>query len=113
MEAIAISNGYMAGKVYVVWEVPHDNITGYEIYRDDICIASSLIEEGDKFVAPTIFDHDHQTNLFKKDSHFKLMFVDEKVSRYQEYKYQIVASRLSDGTLVESIKSNPIYVTAQ
>lgn len=113
MQAIAISNGYMSGKVYVIWEIPHDKITGYEVYRDGVCIASSLIDDGDEFVPPTMFDHDHQTNLFKKDSHFKLMFVDENVNRYQEYKYQVIATRLNDGVPVEDIESNPVFVTAQ
>ena len=34
MQVRAISNGYTTGKVYVIWEIPHDKITGYEIYRN-------------------------------------------------------------------------------
>ena len=114
MRAIAISNGYMSGKVYIVWEIPHDKITGFEVKRNDAVIASSSTEDKNIFVSPTMFDHDHQTNLFKKDSHFKLMYVDENVHRYQEYKYSVVAKRLdSENNLIEEVISNPIFITVQ
>jgi len=115
MQAIAISNGYTTGKVYVIWEIPHDKINGYEIYRDGKLIASSLNKDGDKeFVPPTMFDHDHQTNLFRKDSRNKLMYVDENVYTYQNYKYEVTAFRRDENeVIVETISSEPIYVTAQ
>lgn len=115
MKTIAISNGYVTGKVYVIWEIPHDKINGFEIYRDGNLIATSFSEKGlQVFIPHTMFDHDHHTNLFKKDSHFKLMYIDEEVYKYQEYKYEVIAIRKNtDGTIMESIKSDPIYVTAQ
>lgn len=117
MNAIAISNGYMTGKVFIVWEIPHDDITGYEVYRNNKMIASSLAEKEEEkvaFVPPTIFDHDHHTNLFKKDSTFKLMYTDENVNRYQFYEYKVVALRTDEaGTVLERIESNPIFITAQ
>lgn len=115
MQAIAISNGYTTGKVYVIWEIPHDKINGFEIYRDGKLIASSLQEEGlPVFIPPTMFDHDHQTNLFRKDSAFKLMYVDEQVYKYQSYEYQVVAVRLDEnGTVMERIESNTVGTQAQ
>lgn len=115
MKAIAISNGYTSGKVNIIWEIPHDKINGFEIYRDGNLIATSLSEKGLKvFVPPTMFDHDHQTNLFKKDSHFKLMYVDENVYRYQKYEYKVVALRINEEKeIVETIESNSAFVTAQ
>ena len=115
MQAIAISNGYTTGKVYIIWEIPHDNITGFEIYRDNKLIATSFSEESLRvFIPPTMFDHDHQTNLFKKDSHFKLMYIDENVWKYQQYEYKVVAKRFDgDGNLMEEIESDPIFVTTQ
>ena len=117
MEAHAISNGYMTGKVYIIWEIPHDDISGYEIDRNGVTIASSLTEDEEgkaKFVSPTMFDHDHHTNLFKKDSTKQLMFVDENVYPYQHYEYQIIAKRINDiGEVMEQIESDFIYVQAQ
>ena len=116
MQVRVISNGYTTGKVYVIWEVPHDKINGYEIYRDGKMIVSSLeAEEGMKiFIQPTVFDHDHHTNLFKKGSANQLMYIDENVCKYQKYTYEIVAFRKDeDGVVVETIHSKPAYVEAQ
>lgn len=114
MRVIGISTGYTPG-VYIIWEVPHENITGYEVYRNEQMIASSLLEseeERAEFVQPTVFDHDHQTNLFKKDSIFKLMYVDEDVHRHQFYEYKVVAKRIVDGVVMEEITSNDVHITA-
>ena len=117
MNAIAISNGYITGKVYIVWEIPHDKITGYEVYRDNKLIASSLIEDEEEkveFTNPTVFDNDHHTNLFRKDSTFKLMYVDENVNKYQTYEYVVVAKRLNEsGDIVEEKRYNTITIQAQ
>ena len=53
MQARIISNGYTSGKVYIVWDIPHGNITGYEIDRNGETIASSFFEEPSEFVSPT------------------------------------------------------------
>lgn len=115
MQAMAVSNGYMTGKVCVIWEIPHDKINGFEIYRDGNLIASSLQEEGlHTFIPPTMFDHDHHTNLFKKDSNYKLMYIDESVYKYQNYEYKVIAVRLDEnGTEVERIESDLMSVQAQ
>lgn len=115
MEIHAISTPYTSGKVYVIWEIPHDKINGFEVYRDDKLIATSFSEDGLKtFVPPTMFDSDHHTNLFKKKSTHQLMYVDENVYKFQSYKYQVVAKRVnSDNQLMEEIKSAPAYITAQ
>ena len=115
MQAIALSNGYTSGKIYVIWEIPHDKINGFEIYRDGKLIASSLDKDGlHTFISPTMFDHDHHTNLFRKDSIFKLMYIDEDVYKYQKYEYQVIAIRLNENDeIVEKIKSNTIIIEGQ
>lgn len=115
MEAHAISTGYTTGKVYIIWDIPHDNVSGYEILRDGKVVATSFSEEGLKiFISPTMFDSDHHTNLFVKNSTHQLMYVDESTNQYQHYEYQVIAKRLNgDGTVIEEIKSNPMYIQAQ
>lgn len=111
MHAIAVSNGYMSGSVYVIWTIPYDGITEYDVYRDGVIIASSSTHE---FVSPTVFDHDHHTNLFRKDSKLKLMHIDENVERYRNYTYKIIARRTDeDGTVRDTITSNTATIEAQ
>jgi hypothetical protein len=109
MEAHAISTGYITGKVYIIWDIPHDKITDYEILRDGKPL--TILQE--EFVSPTLFDADHHTNLFVKPSTHQLMYIDETVNKYQHYEYQVVAKRLDNDTVVEEIKSNPMYIQAQ
>lgn len=116
MNAIAISNGYTSGKVYVIWEIPHDDITGYEVFRNGELIATSLPDaiEPSVFEHPTMFDSDHHTNLFKKDSTHKLMFTDEAVQQYQTYVYQVIATRVNELNVpVEIIASDKVTIQAQ
>lgn len=114
MEAHAISNGYTSGKVYIIWEIPHDDISGYEIDRDGVTIASSFTEEPAEFVSPTLFDTDHHTNLFRKGSTKQLMFVDENVHPYQKYEYQVIAKRVNEsGEIMEQLESDFMYIEAQ
>lgn len=115
MQLITISNGYTTGKAYIIWEIPHNKINGYEIYRDGKLIASSLKEENpDVFTQPTMFDHDKHTNLFRKDSTHKLMYIDESVHQYQAYSYKVVAKRLNENNVaIEAIESNTTTVQIQ
>ena len=115
MEAHAVSLPYTSNKVYIIWEIPHDKINGFEIYRDNKLIATSFSEDGLKmFISPTMFDSDHHTNLFKKKSKYQLMYIDESVYRYQFYEYKVIAKRVdSDGQIIEQIESAPMYITAQ
>ena len=116
MRAFGMSNGYTTGKIYVVWEIPYDSkLVTYEVYRNGVLIAFSPDSDGNNlFVQPTMFDHDHHTNLFKKDSIFKLMYIDENVNKYQNYEYKIIAKRTNDiGEVIETIESNTITVEAQ
>ena len=105
-----VSTGYPPNCVYIIWDIPHDGITDYEIYRDNKLIAST--ELGSEFVSPTIFDRDHQTNLFKKDSTHQLMYVDEDVHTYQHYTYRIIAKRIVDNQLIEEIPSSDGVIEA-
>lgn len=114
MKATAIANGYMSGKVFLIWEKPYDDITGYEIYRNNNLIASSLSEDKAVFEQPTMFDHDHHTNLFRKDSTDKLMYTDEKIQKYQKYEYKVIAKRLdNDGNIIDEIVSNTTDIFTQ
>ena len=61
-----------------------------------------------------MFDHDHRTNLFRKDSAFKLMYIDENVYRYQNYIYKVVALRTDElGNVLERIESEIVMIQAQ
>ena len=116
MKAIAISTHYMSNKAFIIWEIPHDKITGYEIYRDNNLIASSLVEDETKviFEQPTLFDHDHHTNLFRKDSTYKLMYVDVSVKSYEYHTYKVIAKKLDDSNNIkEIIESDDINIQIQ
>lgn len=116
MRLIAISSGNPPDQVYLIWEIPHDRDIMYGIYRDDVLIAGGFDpnkDTNDIFVHPTLFDHDHGTNLFKKDSTFKLMYTDEVVSRYQHYNYKVVAKVVdANGNVLETITSNEVIIQA-
>ena len=91
----------MHDRVYIVWEIPHDKITGYEIYRDNVMIASSVDGDDKIFVPPTLFDRDFGTNLFRKSSTKQLMYIDENVQRYQNYSYRIVAKIIRNNKVTD------------
>lgn len=111
MSGIAINAMYSCymDKVFVIWDkVPYFNV--YEVYRNKELIATS--EGGENpFKTPTEFDHDHHTNLFRKSSTNKLMFVDENFQRFQEYGYHVVAKRVSeDGTEMDKKESVAVFI---
>ena len=128
MRAIGISNGYMSERVYIIWDIPHDKINYYEVWRDKQIIAQSQIDDSGKpiappihtdlekanpFIHPCMFDHDHHTNLFWKDSTHMLMYVDDTVHKFQQYKYHVVARRIDDnGQMQDMVVSNDIYIEA-
>ena len=105
-----VSTGYPPKQVYIIWTVPHNSITDYEVYRNGVLIASTAM--GSKFESPTIFDSDHHTNLFRKMSIHKLMFIDEDVQAYQHYTYKVVAKRVIEGFTFEEIPSNDGVIEA-
>lgn len=127
MDAKVLANGYMTGKVFIIWDIPHDKINRYEVWRDDVMIAEINLDEetvippihedlekAEPFVHPCLFDHDHHTNLFWKESNHQLMYVDETVVRYQEYKYHVIACRINEkGERMEEIQTRPLYTQAQ
>lgn len=116
MRLIAISSGNPPDQVYLIWEIPYDGNISYAVHRDGKVIAdNSTSDEQNKdiFVHPTLFDHDHGTNLFKKDSTHKLMYTDQSVSRYQHYHYHIVATVAdADGNVLDTITSNEVVIQA-
>lgn len=127
MNLMALANGYMTGKVYLLWSIPYDKINYFEILRNDIPIAHMRLSEkdgvpyihtdlgnADPFIHPCLFDHDHHTNLFWKDSTHQLMYVDEDVHKFQEYKYEIIAKRINEKEeVMDEIHSNIAWVQTQ
>lgn len=110
-EAKALASGY-TGKIYIVWDKVHDNINKFEIYRNDSLISESTLDiQWEPFEQPTIFDHDHHTNLFKKDSTHQLMFTDESINKYQQYTYYVKAYRIEGDIIKEEYTSDIMYVT--
>ena len=112
MEMHTISTVTMHDKVYIIWQIPNHQVTGYEIYRNDVLIASSVDNNEKIFVSPTLFDNDHHTNLFRKDSANKLMYVDEDVQRYQCYSYKVVAKIVKPDRVI-NMESNTAYIQVQ
>lgn len=92
MDARTIWIGYIKA-VQVIFPIPHDKVTTYEIVRDGEVIASIDALVG---VHPSIFDHDKHTNLFWKSSRHELFFQDEDVEKFRTYKYQVRAYRYPD-----------------
>lgn len=130
MKVKAFSSGYMNGKVYVIWDIPYDEVNYFELWRNDIMLkqtevgskgipvsATSIhtdLEKSNPFIHPCLFDHDHHTHLFWKDSNHQLMYVDEEVQKFQEYKYYIIGKRIDEnGKILDEMKSNMVYVEVQ
>lgn len=119
LELIGVSNGYPPKTVWLVWEKPYEPndsmVITYELYRDGNLIASSLNEDGtENFKQPELFDHDHNTNLFRKDSTHKLMYTDNDVNTYREYMYYVKMIRTDmEGNVIDTLVSKPVYVQAQ
>lgn len=126
MNLMALANGYTSRNVYLIWNIPYDKINYYEVLRDDVQILHTELDEkgippihvdlekADPFIHPCLFDHDHHTNLFWKDSTHQLLYVDQNVQKFQEYKYEIVAKRINEnGQVMDEIHSNIVWVQAQ
>lgn len=100
-------------KIYVIFD-KLEHINRYELYKNGVKIAEYDSANVSDFVQPTLFDHDHHTNLFKKDSVHKLMFTDTAVQKFQTYDYQVVAERINEsGESMERIESCLISVKTQ
>jgi len=115
MKIYGISNGYVPGTVYVIWDIPHDGINSYQLYRDNVLIADSTNPEQTKlFQNPTLFDHDHGTNLFRKNTKHQLIYTDvNNIQKYQKYEYHVVAKAINkDNIVTDNITSNTLYITA-
>lgn len=87
--------------IYIVFD-SKEYIDRYELYRDGVKIADS------GFVRPFMFDHDHHTNLFRKESNHKLMYEDIDVAKFREYSYYVKYYSREN-----SWNSNTVYVTLQ
>lgn len=108
MKVSAFYNQYITDGVFIVFEIPHDKINHYSIYRDNVCIASS---DNTEFTNPTLFDRDHGTNLFKTDMFKKLMFLDKTVSKFTNYSYHVVCKYIDEnGTVLDNIRSNDVLI---
>ena len=87
IEMHAFASAY-AGNIYVVWN-QEDFFDKYELYRNGVLVGETTEEDFGPFERPMVFDRDHHTNLFRKDSVHQLMFVDDTVKPYTNYTYQV------------------------
>ena len=94
-------------KIYVVFD-KHEYVDKYELYRDGIKIAEYDKENRSDFAQPTLFDHDHHTNLFRKESTHQLMYEDSDVRKFREYSYCV--KYYHDN---ESWNTNMVHITLQ
>lgn len=82
--------------VYVVF-TDNDYIDKYELYRDDVLVGTFLKDEmffnhqgeSGELVRPCMFDNDHHTNLFFKESTHQWMYEDKDIQPFKEYKYYV------------------------
>ncbi len=115
MKIYGISNGYPTGVVHVIWDIPHDKINSYQLYRDGLLIMDSTIpEQAKRIQTPTLFDHDHGTGLFRKNTKHQLIYSDtDNIHRYQEYNYCVVAKAITEDNIVtDEITSDILFITA-
>ena len=108
MDARAIWIAYIKA-VQVIFPIPHEKVTLYEILRDGKVIASIDAKDG---VHPSIFDHDKHTNLFWKTSKHELFYQDEDVEAHSRHKYQVKAYRYPEDTENWYRESNEMEVVA-
>ena len=94
MDARTIWIAYIKA-VQVIFPIPHEKVTLYEILRDGEVIASIDAKDG---IHPSIFDHDKHTNLFWKSSKHELFYQDEDVEPHSRHKYQVKAYRYPEDT---------------
>ena len=109
------SSGYVTETNYIVFDIPYEHANQFTIYRDGAKLVSNEPTKGlAPFEHPTMFDMDHQTNLFRKDTMHKLMYIDKDVQKYQRYSYYVIAEHVDEnGNVVSSVQSNTYSVQTQ
>ncbi len=103
MELHAYANHYLGKGMFVVWSIPAPNMNSFEVLRDGkrIAYSANRKETHDLFEHPEMFDNDHHTWLFKKDSPYKFIYQDEEPQIYQRYTYEVIARYIvEDGTVM-------------
>lgn len=93
LKAVAVS---YTRTIYVIFD-ENDYIDKYELYRNDVLINTyakddlhfNHQEEDGELIRPCVFDRDHHTNLFFKNSNHEWMYKDTDLDSFQEYKYCI------------------------
>lgn len=106
IEVKAVASAY-TGSIYVVFN-ENKIVDKYELYRNGELIAATGETDYGPFERPTLFDHDHHTNLFRKDSNHQLMYEDIDVAKFKEYSYY-VKYYYNNGEW----NSNTVYITLQ
>lgn len=115
MKIYGISNGYPPNTIHIVWAIPHDGINSYQLYRNNVLIADSTVEEqAQLFHNPSLFDQHHGTNLFRNDIKHKIMYTDtNKIEAYRRYEYHVVAKAVTqEGIVTDSITSDKLCILA-
>ncbi len=93
MRAVVVS---YTQAIYIIFD-ENDYIDKYELYRNDILIGTYTKDdlyfnhqgEDGELIRPCMFDRDHHTNLFFKNSNHEWMYKDTDLNSFQEYKYCI------------------------
>lgn len=106
------------GEMFIVWEhwdcKPEKH--GFILYRNGEKIAEHKPddEKWGPFQRPRQFDHDHRTNLFRRDSAHQLVYCDTTIQRYQKYEYRIEKIRYNDNKqIVGTLLSRPVEIKAE
>lgn len=64
--------------IYIIFN-ENEYVDKYELYRNGQLIAETAKDSFGDFKRPTMFDNDHHTNLFVKNSNHELMYEDAGV----------------------------------
>ncbi len=112
MEIHAYSNAYLGKGVFIVWSIPYSRMNSFEVFRDGKSIAKSNTKEetDEMFNHPEMFDHDHHTWLFRKDSPFKLIYHDEDPQKFMTYQYQVIAREIAEDGTVKAEETSPLII---
>lgn len=91
----------------LIWPEPFDDATKYEVYKDGELFMD--ITE-DMFLHPTMFDHDHHTNLFWKTSNHENLVLDYTNQKFTKHYYYVKAFKYEDDILVKKAESKVMEV---
>ena len=86
----------------LIWPEPFDNVSKYEIFKNGELFMELTAE---MFEKPSMFDHDHHTNLFWKTSNHEILVRDYPLNKFQKYSYKVKAYRYEGDVLTAYAES--------